>query len=339
MIEELLNAYENAIQAGEVDECAHQFLVWSIHVELALQAAGMREESELWADAQKHIRFSVEDSSFPAQAEAMKAILMGLRDRLPLNEQENPNSNHLHPDTVPRDDERGTLVNEIDALKSMMIAVATGGPRIQERNQEYIQRRRAVGALLLKYNLQDPNPYSDLWAWYGRWSGGDLPTYQSRRQYIAGMYQPVIDHLLKERERRITEPIQEPTGWARVDRNIDAIRIRLESAQNEEEYQTVGLLCRETLISLAQSVYNPETHVPSDGVTPSETDAYRMLDGYFGSELPGTSNEAARKHAKAALALANELQHRRTASLKDAALCAEATRTVVNIVAIVSDRK
>jgi hypothetical protein len=64
-----------------------------------------------------------------------------------------------------------------------------------------------------------------------------------------------------------------------------------------------------------------------------------MLEGYLAVELGGQSNAEARKHARAALDLANWLQHRRTATLRDASLCAEATRTVVNIVAIVSGRR
>ena len=107
---------------------------------------------------------------------------------------------------------------------------------------------------------------------------------------------------------------------------------------NEEEFQTVGFLCRETLVSLAQAVYEPTRHAVGNGVKPSKTDAKRMLEAYFSAELKGSSDEAARKHAKAALDLANELQHRRTADLRQAALCAEATRTVVNIVAIISGR-
>jgi len=45
------------------------------------------------------------------------------------------------------------------------------------------------------------------------------------------------------------------------------------------------------------------------------------------------------RHAKAALILANSLQHKRTPRHIDAALCSEATRTVVNIVAITSERR
>lgn len=40
----------------------------------------------------------------------------------------------------------------------------------------------------------------------------------------------------------------------------------------------------------------------------------------------------------AELTLANDLQHRRTAKFREAALCAETTRTVMNIVSIFSEK-
>jgi hypothetical protein len=98
-------------------------------------------------------------------------------------------------------------------------------------------------------------------------------------------------------------------------------------------------LCRETLISLAQEVYSPEEHPSTDNVEPSKTDAKRMLDCFFAKELSGGSNESARRHAKAALALANDLTHNRTATFRDAAMCAEATSAVVNIVAVALGRR
>ena len=110
----------------------------------------------------------------------------------------------------------------------------------------------------------------------------------------------------------------------------------MESASTEEQFQTVGLLCREVLITLAQTVFDPDRHPPIDDVKISKTDAKRMLDRYQAVELAGRSNSIARKHAKASLDLANELQHERTAEFRKAALCAEATASVVNIVAILS---
>jgi hypothetical protein len=131
----------------------------------------------------------------------------------------------------------------------------------------------------------------------------------------------------------------EPTGWQKVDRQLQEVRLRLDTAESEEQYQAVGLLCREVLISSAQEVYESERHSSPDGVAPSETDAKRMLEAFFVSELEGSANEEARAHAKAALRLALALQHKRTADFRMAALCAEATSSVVNIVAVLAGRR
>lgn len=231
------------------------------------------------------------------------------------------------------------LVGEIEAQRSLMTAVATGGPRIDNVNHEYVERRTRIQAELRRRGLRDPNPHGDLWAWYGRWSAGDLPSYASRRAFLSDMYQPLLDSLTAGPGAPTAKIFDEPTGWARVDRCVYELRMRLEQADTEEQFQAVGLYCREVLISLAQVVYDPSRHTTSDGVTPSETDAYRMLEAYVSGELAGGANERVRKHAKAALDLANELQHRRTADYRLAALCAEATTSVINLVAIISGRR
>ena len=128
----------------------------------------------------------------------------------------------------------------------------------------------------------------------------------------------------------------EPTGWIRVDRNVTEVRKRLETATMEEQFQAVGLLCRETLISLAQSVYDAQLHPTLDGVTPSDTDAKRMLEAYIAVAFGGSAFEHFRKHARAAYDLAAHLQHRRTASFRQAAACAEATTSIVNLIAIMA---
>jgi hypothetical protein len=98
---------------------------------------------------------------------------------------------------------------------------------------------------------------------------------------------------------------------------LDLIRRRLEQAKTEE----------------------PTKHPTPDGMAPSSTDADRQLEAYVNVEHGGGSNETVRRHAKAALTLANALQHRRTATFRDAALCAEATTSVVNLIAIISGRR
>ncbi len=231
------------------------------------------------------------------------------------------------------------LIKEIEAQRSIMVAVATNGPRIQKVNQEYIQRRDRIGSELRRRGLKDPNSHGDLWAWYGRWSSGDMPSWALRRAHLSEMYQPLIDQIRIGQSATGAEMFEEPTGWPRVDRGIYEIRMRLEQAKTEEQFQAVGLLCRETLISTAQVVYDRQRHFQTDGVEPSATDAKRMLDSYIAVELAGGTNEGTRRYVKAALTLANELQHRRSAEFRQAALCAEATTSVVNIVAIISGRR
>jgi hypothetical protein len=132
---------------------------------------------------------------------------------------------------------------------------------------------------------------------------------------------------------------EEPTGWPKVDRQIQEVRARLDAARTEEQCQAVGLLCREVLISVGQAVYDASRHAPTNGVAPSDTDAKRLLEAFFDAELRGPANEEARAHAKAAVRLAVALQHKRTADYRTAALCAEATTSVVNLAAILADRR
>ena len=131
----------------------------------------------------------------------------------------------------------------------------------------------------------------------------------------------------------------EVTGWPKVDRQLQEVRLRLEQAETEEQWQAVGLLCREVLITVAQTVFDPTRHPGVDAVSPSATDARRMLEAVFEAELKGSHNEEARGHAKAAVKLASALQHKRTADFQTAALWAEGAVSVVNMVAIVAGRR
>lgn len=127
-----------------------------------------------------------------------------------------------------------------------------------------------------------------------------------------------------------------PTGWDRVDRALEKARDQLARGKSEEDFQTVGLLCRGVLISAGQVVYDPARHKSPDGVEPSDTDAKQLLSGYFATELVGSPNEELRRHARAALDVASALVHKRTADFRFAALCFEATSSVVRIVTIVA---
>jgi hypothetical protein len=231
------------------------------------------------------------------------------------------------------------LIEMLERMRNIMISVSTGGLRIQDINDEYKSHYRNISSGLFRRGINNPIHYVDLWEWYGHWSSGDLPTYQSRRKYLSEVFNPVISLLRGKIDKKDTIITLEPTGWPKVDRTVGEIRNRLTEAKTEEQFQAVGLLCREALISLAQAIYNPKKHPPLDGKIPSDTDAKRMLSSIIAIEFIGPSNENARRHAKVSVDLAVELQHRRTADFRQAALCVEATTSVINVLAIISGRR
>lgn len=224
------------------------------------------------------------------------------------------------------------LLSELLIHRAMMIDVATGGARIQDVDDYYRAREVRIRQAIPEGVTYD-NLHADLWAWYRHWSA-ELPQYKDRRLYVRQLFGPAIEAVAR-RSSLPSEP-REPTGWERVDRALSTARTQLEAASAEEDWQAIGLLCREVIISLAQAVYDPTIHNSLDGVQPSETDANRMLEAYMGHVFPGASNKEVRAHHRASLALALNLQHRRTATRQLATLCVEATASTTAVVSIVA---
>lgn len=227
--------------------------------------------------------------------------------------------------------DRDQLLSDLKLQKAMLVSVSTGGPRIQSVNAEYKERRERLNVALGEIGLKDPVPFDDLWAWYGTYSS-ELESYASRRTYIARLIDPLIEAIERSPTQSDPPGVEiEPTGWERVDRTARHIRRLYSSAQNEEEFQQIGLLCRENLITLGETVYLQGRHGTDLPNEPSRTDSKARLDAYFAFELAGGSNEEMRRFAKAANVLANALTHNRTATRVQAGMCITATNAVVGI--------
>ena len=89
-----------------------------------------------------------------------------------------------------------------------MTAVATGGPRIEDAQEDDRARRQQIREALRRAGLEDPNPHGDLWEWYGYWSQ-QLPTYMSRRLHVRELYQPLLD-ALEHLSERVIGPTSSP---------------------------------------------------------------------------------------------------------------------------------
>lgn len=229
------------------------------------------------------------------------------------------------------------LIEEVKYLKDVMISVSTGGQRIQEVNDQYQKRFNKVNVALSRLAIENPNPFNDLWLWYSRWSSG-MPQYKERRSFVVEMYGSLLNTLQEAEQSEMLNVSVNLTGWERLDRSVKEIRIRLKQSSTEEQFQAIGLLCRETIITLAQAIYTEDKHPSIDGTKIGKTDAKRMLEAYIAIELSGGSNENLRKYARASSDLANDLTHKRTANAKDASLCAAATVALVNLIGILEDR-
>ncbi|QUS37852.1 hypothetical protein RPMA_02500 [Tardiphaga alba] len=234
-------------------------------------------------------------------------------------------------------DGHGALLPDLIIHRDMMISVATGGRTIQDVDDYYVARQVWISDACAAAGIAYENPHNGLWEWYNFWKA-HFATYAERREYVRKLFAAPI----AAASARIASPSpvseREPTGWERVDRALGNAKTQLARASTEEEWQAVGLVCREVLISLAQAVFDPEVHQPTDGIAPSATDANRMTEAYLQHVFPGESYKEVRGHARAALALALNLQHRRTATRQLAALCLEGTSSAVAVISIIAGR-
>lgn len=231
------------------------------------------------------------------------------------------------------------LQSKIETIKNIMISVATGGPRIQDEDGRYKRLQSEIKQACKQLNITYNNNFSGLWDWYGKWKA-DFPTYQSRRNFINDLFTPTLACFDDDIVTPEIEPIVELDDWERLRRTVLKIKKESSSAYNEEDFQSVGLLCRECIISLAQAVYNPNIHgdTDEDGIKISNTDAVRMISNYLSKKLAGNKNEELRAYAKKTNKLANMLTHERNANKKDMMLTTSATIALINFIGILEDK-
>ena len=168
-----------------------------------------------------------------------------------------------------------------------------------------------------------------------------MPHYKERRMFINELLAPTFEALNGNvSNSSLAIPIVEIGDWERINRTVVKIKQNSSVARNEEDFQQVGLLCRDVIISLAQAVYCPNTHgaLDENGTAIGQDDAVRMIGNYIKSCLKGSSKEELRAYAKATNKLANNLVHRRNASKQDMLLSVSATIALINCIGILEKK-
>ena len=232
------------------------------------------------------------------------------------------------------------MKHDLESIQDILISVSTGGPRFQEVEAQYKALHSSFAKKCKQLNIVYNNTFDGLWQWYGRYKS-ELPTYQSRREFIGNLLAPTFEAFNNDNTTpSIATPIVELSDWDRINRTVIKIKQDSTNAKNEEDFQRIGLLCREIIISLAQAVYNPEIHGTKDekGIEIGKTDAVRMIGNYINVRLAGSSNEELRVYAKATNKLANLLTHKRDAGKQDMLLSVTATIALINFIGILENK-
>lgn len=229
------------------------------------------------------------------------------------------------------------LIEMIQNQRKVLIDVATYFLKIEDVDEAYQKEYLEVSGYLEKIDIEYPNAFGSLWNWCHYWKENELITYVDRRNFIFELFHGLLSNLSQVQSDNLS--FDEPTGWEKVDRSILFMREQLQKATHVEQFQSVGHLGRETLISIAQQVYDYDIYGCDEGSKPSKTDAKRMLRAYIGAELNGKSNEGLRKFSKATIDFANELTHDRSATKREAMLGYVGVSTVARIVKILDENK
>lgn len=219
-------------------------------------------------------------------------------------------------------------------IAGTMTAVATGDLEIKAANPEYQQHYRALAAVLRRLGIDNPNPFDDLWTFYGHWRA-ELPTYADRRVYVTGLYAPVRGALDDLAYNELVDPVADrPTGWAAIDAAILKLRRSYAAARDASDCKSIGLQCGSILQQLGRHVFDPERHLPAGEAEPSCDDAKRRIGFYVDSVTAGRGSAFSeiRKLAISCARLAEVIKHAPAPTRVEAGTCADATIQLVQLV-------
>ena len=216
-----------------------------------------------------------------------------------------PNDSTQAPDVNTIDG----LIQELEDQAALLISVATGGPRIDSVQSDYVQRRQRLVRALDKRGLTYPFPWPDLWQWYGFWTGS-LAGYGPRRTHIRRLLSPTLDVL--EKLRSSTGLTDSGAGraskWTDLEGRLRGLAEELTAAATRDDIQDVGRRAREVLIDCAGVLANPAL-VPVGQDPPRAGDAKAWLHLFLAANAPESNREELRRLVRDAWDLAQKVTH------------------------------
>lgn len=219
------------------------------------------------------------------------------------------------------------LIELLDRLKSGLISQATDGS-MDNNEYKYIRSIIINEPILKKQDISFIK--SNMTAMeFRRYMQSISGHYADRRSFITEK----INALIQVLEDLNDNIVYQKTGWEKIDDSVESLITDLNNITDRIDINEIGVRCRETIILLAQLVYDDSIHHPSDYPNAvSKTDAKRMFDGYFEYKFRGASNSEKRSFAKSCNSLANYLTHTGNPTIMDAKLTIVATLSLIQLI-------
>jgi hypothetical protein len=216
---------------------------------------------------------------------------------------------------------------------ALLIDIATGKQTISVVNDDYRERRDALRPALESYMVDDPFPWRDLWAYWAD-EAKPLATWSARITALNGRLDVAEGALLRLQhggpltDWSADEPA--PTSWAEVVGRQTAMKEKFRAAVETDDFMDVARRCRELIIDAAALVHRPWM-VPFGEEAPKSADAKAKFDHICATVLRGAAHERLRKLLRAALEMAHETTHSKSAGRLQMLATAQSTVVVVSV--------
>lgn len=198
----------------------------------------------------------------------------------------------------------------LQSQANTIVAVGTGGSRIQAEDAEYQKHSRTLDANFRRLGFEPPFPWSSLWDWYGFYSQ-NLETYRERRKHVRDRTREALAKL-DELEARggVHDPAADddtPT-WDGLNARIAGLVTEYSGARDRDDWQDVGRRSREVLIDFGKLIADVEL-VPEGEDSPKAGDAKGWFDLFLAKHAAGKDKAELRGMMRSAWDLAQKVTH------------------------------
>ena len=225
------------------------------------------------------------------------------------------------PPAVDLDTLRGLL----QAQANTIVAVGTGGERIQNVDARWQRDTRTLNANFRRLGLESPFPWDGLWDWYGYYSQ-NLATYRERRNHIRELTRVALEQLDQVEARGgVHDPAagDDTPTWENLNGRISGLVNEYSAARDRDDWQDVGRRSREILIDFGKLIADPAI-VPECQDAPKGADAKAWFDLFLAAYASGRDKSELRATMRAVWDLAQKVTHGDIADV-DAYAAAQAT--------------